>query len=163
MSIGFSDFFRYNLWANLRLLDACANLTDAQLDAPMTGTYGSVRHTWMHLVSSEEGYAKHGPGSALAPHLEEPDVFPGFDDLRRRIEHSGNQLIAFAEQGDLSRVLHLDGGTYDATVMIVLLQAMDHGIDHRSQIATLLAQHGIEAPDIDAWAYNDAVRPGLSK
>jgi uncharacterized damage-inducible protein DinB len=161
MTIGFPDFFRYNRWANLRLLDACAHLSDAQLDASMTGTYGSVRQTLMHLLSSEEGYARHGPGSALSPHLEETDEFPGFDDLRRRAEHSGNQLIAFAEQGDLSKILHLDGGTYDATAMIVLLQAIDHGIDHRSQIATLLAQQGIEAPDLDAWSYNDAVRPGL--
>ena len=160
---GFPDFFRYNLWANLRLLDACAQLSDTQLDGTLPGTYGSVRQTLMHLVSSDEGYAKHGPGSALTPRLKETDEFPGFDELRKRAEHAGNQLIAFAEQGDLSRVLHLDDGTYDATVMIVLLQAIDHGIDHRSQIATLLAQQGIEAPDLDAWSYNDDKRPGLSK
>jgi uncharacterized damage-inducible protein DinB len=163
MAIGFSDFFRYNLWANLRLLDACAQLTNTQLDGTLPGTYGSVRQTLMHLISSEEGYAKHGPGEALTPHLDEKDDFPGFDDLRRRAEHSGNQLIAFAEQGNLGRVLHLDNGTYDATVMIVLLQAINHGIDHRSQIATLLSQQGITAPDLDAWAYNDAERPGLGK
>jgi len=35
MTTGLPDFFRYHLWANLRLLDACAQLTAAQLDATM--------------------------------------------------------------------------------------------------------------------------------
>ena len=33
MTTGLPDFFHYNLWANLRLLDACVHLSDAQLDA----------------------------------------------------------------------------------------------------------------------------------
>ncbi len=40
MTTGLPDFFKYNLWANLRLLDACANLSDAQLDTTMIGTFG---------------------------------------------------------------------------------------------------------------------------
>ena len=56
MTTGLADFFTYNLWANLRLLDACAHLSDAQLDATTKGTFGSVRETLMHLFASEEGY-----------------------------------------------------------------------------------------------------------
>jgi uncharacterized damage-inducible protein DinB len=160
VSAGLSDFFKYNLWANLRLLDACAQLSDAQLDETMQGTYGSVRETVMHLFSAEEGYARHFnfTGRAPIPPLKESETFPGFDELRRRAERSGKELIALAEQGNLDHILHLDGGAYDASVMIVLMQAIDHGIDHRSQIATLLSQQGIETPDLDAWAYNDATR-----
>jgi uncharacterized damage-inducible protein DinB len=66
--------------------------------------------------------------------------------------------MAMAEQADMDQILHLDGGTYDASLMIVMLQAIDHAIDHRSQIATLLSQQGIEPPELDAWAYNDATR-----
>ena len=58
MTTGLPDFFQYNLWANLRLLDACAQLSDAQLDATMKGTFGNVRETLMHLFSAEEGYAR---------------------------------------------------------------------------------------------------------
>ena len=38
MTTGLPDFFKYNLWANLRLLDACIQLSDEQLDANMIGT-----------------------------------------------------------------------------------------------------------------------------
>jgi uncharacterized damage-inducible protein DinB len=158
MTTGLPDFYKYNLWANLRLLDACAQLSDAQLDTTAKGTFGSVRETLMHLFSAEEGYARHFrlTGPAPTPPLEERGDFPGFDELRRRAESSGKELLAIAEQGNLEHILHLDGGTYDASVMIVMLQAINHAIDHRSQIATLLSQQGIEPPDLDSWAYNDA-------
>ena len=42
----------------LRLLDACAHLSDAHLDATTKGTFGSVRETLMHLFASEEGYVR---------------------------------------------------------------------------------------------------------
>lgn len=160
MSTGLPDLFRYNLWANLRLLDACAHLSDSQLDATAKGTFGSVRQILMHLFTAEEGYARHYTFTGPAPttRLADLTTFPGFDELRRRAQRSGEELIAVAEQGDLSRVLHLDGGAYDATVMVVLIQAVNHGIDHRSQIATVLSQQDIELPDLDGWAYNDALR-----
>ncbi len=164
MTTGLPDFFKYNLWANLHLLDACAQLSDAQLDATMTGTYGSVRETLMHLFSAEEGYARSVTGTAPTPMLRELTAFPGFDELRQRATRSGEALITFAEQAgqaEVNHILHLDGGTYDAAVIIVLIQAIDHGIDHRSQIATLLSQQGLTHPELDSWAYNDALRESL--
>jgi uncharacterized damage-inducible protein DinB len=158
MTTGLPDFFRYNLWANLRLLDACADLPDAQLDATMKGTFGSVRETLMHLFAAEEGYVGALTGNVPTPGLKDLTTFPGFDELRQRAKLSGGALITFAEQGELNRMLHLDGGTYDASVMIVLIQAVDHAIDHRSQIATLLSQQDVILPDLDSWAYNDATR-----
>jgi uncharacterized damage-inducible protein DinB len=160
MSAGLADFFRYNLWANQVLLDSCEPLTDAQLDVTAAGVYGSVRAILVHLFSSEESYAGRVGGQAPGPRLKESDAFPGFDELRRRAEQSGQALIAFAEtatEEDLIRILHLDNGTYDAPVYINLIQAINHGIDHRSQIATALSQQGVELPDLAGWGYNDAV------
>ncbi|GCE21038.1 DinB family protein [Dictyobacter kobayashii] len=158
MTTGLSEFFQYNLWANLRLLDACAQLSDAQLDATMIGTFGSVRETLMHLFASEEGYVKSFTGTTPTPPLKELNTFVGFDELRRRAERSGKELITIAEQRDLSETFYLDGGTYEAQAVIVAIQAINHGIDHRSQIATLLSLQGIELPALDSWGYNDALR-----
>lgn len=158
MTTGLSDFFKYNLWANLHLLDACAQLSDAQLDATMAGTFGSVRETLMHLLASEEGYVGAITGTSPTPRLKDLTTFPGFDELRQRAERSGKKLITIAEQRDLSQTLYLDEGTYEALAIVVVIQAINHTIDHRSQIATLLSQQGIEPPCLDAWGYNDAMR-----
>jgi len=157
MTTGLPDFFKYNLWANLRLLDACTHLSDAQLDATTRGTFGSVRETLMHMLAAEEGYARTLTGTSPTPRLKELTTFPDFDELRRRAERSGETLITFAEQGELSQILHLDGGTYDAPVIVVMIQAINHAIDHRSQISTMLSQQEIEPPDLDGWSYNDAM------
>jgi uncharacterized damage-inducible protein DinB len=80
--------------------------------------------------------------------------------LRQRATRSGEALIKYAEQadqGEINRILHLDGGTYDAPVIVVLIQAINHATDHRSQICTLLTQQDILAPDLDGWFYNDAM------
>jgi uncharacterized damage-inducible protein DinB len=82
MTTGLSDFFQYNLWANLRLLDACAQLSDAQLDATTTGTFGSVRETLMHLFAAEEGYVSSFTGTTPTPPLKVLTTFAGFDEQR---------------------------------------------------------------------------------
>ena len=157
MNTGLSDFFRYNLWANLRLLDACMRLSEAQLDSTIHGTFGSIRETLMHLLASEEGYAACFTGTTPEPALKTFPSFAGFDELRRRAESSGNELISIVEQRDLKQLFYLDGGTYESPAMIVLLQAINHAIDHRSQISTMLTQLEIEPPALDAWSYNDAM------
>ncbi len=158
MTKGLPDFFTYNLWANQRLLDTCTHLSDAQLDATTKGTFGSVRETLMHMLAAEEGYARTLTGNSPTPPLKELTTLPGFDELRRRAKRSGEALIRVAEQGELSQILHLDGGTYDAPAIVVVIQAINHAIDHRSQIATLLSQQDIEPPDLDGWSYHDAMR-----
>ncbi|MGO8950379.1 MAG: DinB family protein [Ktedonobacterales bacterium] len=111
----------------------------------------------MHLFASEEHYVWDVTGVAPIPQLKELTTFPGFDELRLRAERSGSELISIAQQEDLSQILHLDGGTYDAPVIVVLIQAVSHAVDHRSQIATLLSQQDVYPPDLDAWSYNDAM------
>jgi uncharacterized damage-inducible protein DinB len=89
MTTGLSDFFKYNLWANLRLLDVCAQLSDAQLDATMIGTFGTVRETLMHMFGAEKGYAQTLTGKTPTPHLRNSLLFPAStncDDEQRSRE-----------------------------------------------------------------------------
>jgi uncharacterized damage-inducible protein DinB len=54
MNLLLATLFRHNRWANLRLLDTCAGLSDAQWQAGVLGTYGSVRDTLVHLLAAEQ-------------------------------------------------------------------------------------------------------------
>jgi len=51
-----TTMFSHNLWANLRLLERCAELDSEQLDATMSGGFGSIRDTLQHIVTSELSY-----------------------------------------------------------------------------------------------------------
>jgi uncharacterized damage-inducible protein DinB len=157
MAAGLPDFFEFNRWANQTLLDFCAGLSEAQLDATVPGTYGSIRETLLHLLAGEEGYTRHFTGAyPTTPGLDDLTTFPGIDELRRRAEKSGTELTRIATEADLDQVFLLDDETYECPAVILLIQAIQHGVDHRSQIATVLSQQGLEAPCLDAWCYNDA-------
>ena len=70
---------RYHLWANLRLLDACATLTPEQLATTAEGTFGPIDRTLYHIFRAEQGYLNDltdaEPNSPLRP-----DVALRYDD-----------------------------------------------------------------------------------
>ncbi len=159
MNDGLIHFFQQNLWANLRLLDECAALTEAQLDATLDGTYGSVRVTLMHIFAGEESYVQHFTGRRPEPALRSKAPFVGFDALRRRARQNGESLIALAGQWEEGQMVHIldEGEMFDIPAIIVLIQAINHATDHRSQIATILGQQNIAFPELSGWRYYDAI------
>ena len=150
------EAFRYNRWANLHLLDACAALSNDQLQLTAPGTYGTIAATFMHLLSAEQRYLRRfGAGDAR---INERDVIPGLAVLREHAERSGDQLIEIATRIKPDDAIEekRDGGTFRLELGVVLMQALHHGNDHRTHICTILGQHGIEYGDMDVWAYGHA-------
>ena len=58
---------------------------------------------------------------------------------------------------DAREMLTLDhqGRTYPLPASTLYAQAINHATEHRSHIATILTQQGIEPPDFSGWAWND--------
>ena len=88
------------------------------------------------------------------------DPFPGFEPLSARFAHGDAQLEEAAAQAGEDREVHVTGddppGTWRMPVSLFLLQAINHGTEHRSQVATILTQLGVEPPNMDGWTYLDA-------
>lgn len=162
METALTEIFRHNLWANLRLLDACEGLDDEQLDARTPGTYGRVRDTLLHILACEEIYVNLVTGQEPVHTLTADGGFPTFDELRQRARRSGEELVRLAERIEPARVLKgtwrtkpraWQGKPFTIQAAIPLVQAVNHGTEHRSHIATVLTQLGIRPPALDAWAY----------
>ena len=59
---------------------------------------------------------------------------------------------------DVMLVRHRDDGSEThAPASIRLAQALHHGTDHRSQIATALTTLGVEPPAMDVWDYGNEI------
>lgn len=150
------QLFEHNNWANGRILDACAALTDAQLDAaPQTATKGSIRETLTHLVTSQRGYH-----ALLTLPLEARPTDPlAFDALRASLAHSGGGLVALARgEGDADRTERLrtrDG--YLVEPWVVMVQVINHATEHREQIKSMLTALGVTPPDVDGWSHGEAM------
>jgi uncharacterized damage-inducible protein DinB len=150
------EFLKHNTMMNQRLLEVCRRLSPAQLDASVAGTYGSIGATLVHIANAQEGYAARFHGTERGERLTE-DPFPGFDHLAASFER-GNSLLEDAAglMADDHRV-EVSGddppGTWTMPRSLLLLQAVNHGTEHRSQVATILTQLDVEPPDMDGWTY----------
>ncbi len=157
MSESLIELFRHNAWANQRLFDACEGLTDAQLDATVAGTYGSIRDTLTHLVGAQERYvealAETGPISAF----RERDPFPGVAALRDGARTSSEALVELAARAQSGATVTTTWRGERATlpVWLLLVQAINHATEHRAQVAAILTQQGIEPPTMDGWTYHE--------
>ncbi len=150
------EFFRHNSMMNRRLLDACRELTPEQLGATAHGTYGSIGATLVHIANSQLGYAARLLQTDR-PERQPEDPFPGFDALAERLALGDARLEQAASQASSDRQVQVTGddppGTWLMPVSLFLLQAINHGTEHRSQVATVLTQLGVQPPDMDGWTY----------
>lgn len=153
------QLFRHNLWANLRLIDACRGLSDAQLDAsPADGVYGTARDTLRHIVLNEERYLKALQGLPLQDPSGTPTSTPSLDELRARSRQSGEGLVAAAEKLPEGHVLQgtWNGQPYTIPAAALLIQAINHATEHRAQIAAVLTQVGVQPPAMDGWTFEES-------
>ncbi len=151
-----AEMLRQNLWANLKLLDACAGLTDDQLNATVTGTRGSLADTLVHIATGEGNYIRLLTGERPEGVVSQAQPWPGIDALRRSLETSGAVLERIA--AELVEDRQLERQTpgrppFRGPASMPLVQTFNHGTEHRSQICTILTQLGIEPPVLDGWAW----------
>src|SRR5436190_6516616 len=148
------DAFAHDVWATLRLVDACLALSPEQLGTAVPGTYGSILETARHLVGSDSSYLFATTGERS--HLIDEDHMD-LPELRAAMEDHGAAwpgLLAQDLDPDAVNVRrHDDGSETHTTMGIRLAQALHHGTDHRSQICTALTTIGVEPPPIDVWAF----------
>lgn len=156
MNSALTEMFRQNRWANLQLLDLVAGVDEAVLSAGEPGTYGTVGDTLLHIVRSEEGYLHRLRTGQPRPRDSRDSEFPGIAALRERAAKSGDGLVEVAEgfqPGATYPIDWEDGKVYDVPAEILLVQAFNHATEHRSQIMTILSQHGVEVPELSGWTY----------
>ena len=100
--------FEHHRWANLRAVAACAGLADAQLDASVHGTAGSVRETLLHLAGAEQRYAQRLSGREPTYNERDDGRWPGAERLRQALGDSGRALIELAGRADSDERLTLE-------------------------------------------------------
>ncbi len=151
------DAFDHHVWASLRLIDACAQLTLDQLAQAVPGTYGPIIDTVRHLVGADAWYLFVITGERT-PRMDEDRM--ELAELRSQMEGHGALWSSVLAEGrgpetEIVAYRRDDGAESHAPLGIRLAQALHHGTDHRSQICTGLTSLGVEPPDIDVWAFGE--------
>ncbi len=157
-----AEFLAQNNWANQLFIEFCEAIPEEMLEATVPGTYGKVRDTLVHMVGSLGRYHFALTGRFVDPDspVDSQKPWPGFEFLKRTVLAAGEALLkltAEAPEGWEVRN-HYENQYLDWRMAgsVALVQAVNHCADHRSQIATILSQAGLEPPQVDGWAWGYA-------
>ena len=152
------SLFEYNYWANRKLFEVMAQLTSEQLIQNISGSYGSIRNTMVHILSAESGWLERCGGPKRGPQLN-PNDFPTLDsiiqawttlemDEKRVLSQLNNQHLVQNIEFSLN---HTE--TYSLRLGELLQHAAIHGVHHRGQIALLLRLLGYIPGNFDVLVY----------
>ena len=84
--------------------------------------------------------------------------------MREQALKSREGLIAYAETVEGNPTLRViwHDQSYELPAALLLVQAINHATEHRTQIKTALTQAGITPPELDGWTW-DAARRGETR
>lgn len=154
--------YDYNNWANHHILDQAALLTPEQLDAPHEGAYGSVHTTLVHLMDVEWSWLDERWRGNPVEEAFDPADYPDVAAIRARWAEVEAELNAFIDaltpegEGSPNRILVWkgEGGAIRRRPLWQLLfHVVNHGTQHRSEIAIMLTRFGHSPGDIDVTRY----------
>jgi uncharacterized damage-inducible protein DinB len=145
-----------NAWSNLRLHQACVNLTTEEFAAPRVSFFPSLRRTLNHILLVDRAYLGDLKGTGR-PVVEDEEPFADPRALAAAQTATDRELISFCErldEAELRRVVAIDrrdGVDYRETVRAILSHLFVHQIHHRGQAHAMLAGTRIAPPQLDEF------------
>ena len=138
--------FDYGTWATGHILRAAAALGDEEFAAAGKLSHGGIRGTLVHTLAAQHGWCAGWRGLPRPPRLDEAD-FPTVAALADRWREEDATLRAYLDtlaDADLDRDFMGLGPLW-----VAMLQVINHGTQHRSEVAVVLTDLGHSPGDID--------------
>jgi uncharacterized damage-inducible protein DinB len=154
----FEILFDYSYWANQRLFRVIGSLQPEEFTRSVAGSYGSIRNTLVHALSTEWGWLERCGGMPRGPRLEPAD-YPTAERLIAdwsRVESGMRVFLRDLTDEDVDRLIEYEGGD-GAMRSMSLGELMHHAANHtahyRGQIALLLRELGYTPGNVDLLYY----------
>jgi uncharacterized damage-inducible protein DinB len=147
--------YKYNDWANRRILTATAKLTPDQFLAETGLSWGSVRDVLVHTLGAEWIWRMRLQHGAAPTEMMKPIDFPTYDALVKRWWQEQVELTAYVAgllDDEVNRpVLYrtTKGQVYEAVLWQILAHVVNHGTQHRAEVGHVLTSYGCSPGDID--------------
>lgn len=155
-------FARNNAWSNLRLLRACAALSEQEYQALRTSFFPSLHSTWTHIVVVDRFYLdaleRGGRGRTLFEGEKELQTLAQVMEAQRTGDRRLVQFVdGLPDDAALGRevVLDREDGPHLDRVGDVLAHLFVHQIHHRGQVHAMLAGTRVAPPQLDEYFLAD--------
>jgi uncharacterized damage-inducible protein DinB len=152
--------YRYNAWANARILDTATPLSTEQLLAGGGASHESLRDTLVHTMSGQWIYLERWRGRSPRAMLD-PLRFSDLPSIRRhwgRIELDTHEFLAELSDPTLAREVeytNTEGARWTYPLWQQMIHQVNHATQHRSEAAVMLTQLGHSPGWLDFLYYID--------
>ena len=148
------EFFRYNHWANQKLMAICMKAGGDTNSTKMPGAYGSILETFGHILKAQASFLKRIHGAAPTPSFKWEDD-PDLEQMAAYETELSGALRETLECVPVTQNVHEEGNgwSFDYQARLIFMSVAYHGISHRTDIMTMLNSKGIELPELDVWGY----------
>lgn len=150
--------FDYNDWANKRILDTAAALSDADFLAPRNLVWGSVRNTLVHAFGAAWLWRQRCQGTSPTA-LPSAEDFPTLAVLQAGWEEEAAAMRAYLsglndeQLNGAIRYRTTQGKEYSGVLWQILAHVVNHGTQHRAEVAEILTALGHSPGDVDLIVY----------
>jgi uncharacterized damage-inducible protein DinB len=146
---------RNNAWANHRLLNSCAQLSQAEFEATRTSFFPSIKATLNHILTVDRFYVDAMEGGTLGhAAFADPEPCATVAGLRREQAAVDRRLVAWCEAlDDLGHVVQVHRGPRIQRERAdrLLLHLFEHDIHHRGQVHAMLSGTSVPPPQLDEF------------
>lgn len=155
----FRTLARYNAWANIRLYDACAGLSDADRRRDRKAFFGSIHGTLNHLLAGDRIWMGRILGREHGVTRLDEILHDDFDELRAARTAEDTGIVAYADglkPDDMLTILEyrsFSAGPGRTPLPLILGHMFNHQTHHRGQVHTMLSQTGMTPPSLDLLYY----------
>lgn len=150
----FATFARYNAWANKRLYDACAKLSEPDYMQPRPSFFGSIHATLNHLMVGDRIWLGRIEGRPEKLALNQI-LYADFTALSVARGAEDDRLVRVVDRIDAERLdqpldyLNTRGERFRTPLRIVLGHLFNHQTHHRGQVHDMLSQTNVPPPELD--------------
>jgi uncharacterized damage-inducible protein DinB len=148
--------FDHHTWATRELITRCEDLTEEQLNLSLPGTYGGILNTLIHLVAEDQRLSQRLSSQSEVKFPLTEDGPHGISDLHSAWSAQTERWDdVVARIDDIHATLPARGRWPEVAPAedLILLEAIQHGNDHRTHISTVLSAHGLHSPLLCGWQF----------
>ena len=146
--------YKYNSWANKRILNAAALANEEEFLAPAPYPHGGLRSTLTHTLFAEWIWRTRWQGESPTQRIN-PAEFPTFDSLRVRWLKEEIALKAFMDKltdeklNAAFQYKNTRGDQMENILWQAMVHVVNHGTQHRGEAAAMLTEFNHSPGDTD--------------
>jgi uncharacterized damage-inducible protein DinB len=156
MDVDLLTWYRYTIWANEQVINGARQLSAEQLNTPIRPGFLSTLGLLVHIMDAERIWLSRWKG--IFPRaLMSPADLPTLDALIADWTPRRAEMLEFlAGVGEARQDIHYvstKGEAFHNILWHLIVHVLNHGTEHRAQVALYLAMHGIDVGNLDLVQY----------